>query len=61
MSAAVEIDGRAVEVNEVSREIKEAIAACDRQDYRTAVRYLCREITRLSGEIVEMQDELYGT
>ena len=61
MSAAVEIDGRAVEVNAVSREIKEAIAACDRQDYREAVRYLCREITRLSAEITEMQEELYGT
>ena len=61
MSAAVEIDGRAVEVNEVSGELREAIAACDRQDYREAVRYLCREITRLSAEITEMQEELYGT
>ena len=60
MSAAVEIDGRAVEVHEVSRELREAMAACERQDYREAVRYLCREITRLSAEISEMQEELYG-
>lgn len=60
MSAAIEIDGRIVELNEVSDDVRQAIKCCDEQDYRQAVRHLCDEITSLSAEIEEMRDELHG-
>lgn len=58
MSAAVEIDGRCVTVNYVSETLKKAIAASDAGDYRQAMHWLCRDVTRLSGEIEELQDRL---
>lgn len=58
MSAAIEIDGRCVTVNYVSETLQKAIAAADAGDYRQAMHWLCREVTRLSGEIEELQDRL---
>ena len=60
MSAEVEIDGRCVTVNFVSENLKSAIAFADAGDYRRAMHCLCREVTRLSDEITELQDAIEG-
>ena len=60
MSAAIEIDRRAVTVNEVSELLRKAIADCEHGNYREAVRHLCGEIERLSAEITELNEKLYG-
>ena len=60
MSAAIEIDSRAVTVNEVSDLLRNAITDCEHGDYRAAVRHLCGEIERLSAEIIELNEKLYG-
>ena len=60
MSAAIEIDSRAVTVNEVSVYLRKAMTDCEHGDYRSAIRHLCSEIERLSAEINELKEELYG-